>query len=157
VSVAVPEKAKPGPEQTGNEFIVPSLPSHLAAPNSSIMHDPSSNTKASTMSKPLPVAPKTQFPDNLLPILLSKIESLSTGNFGFIVESIHQDLKAEKVKKNAIEAKVREVGEKSKDKKVWVVKDMYKVSPIYVFLLHDFGHKTLFKYLGTCCPIIEGN
>lgn len=39
------------------------------------------------------------------------------------MDSIYQDLRSHKIKKNAIEAKVKEVGEKSKDgKKVWVLK-----------------------------------
>lgn len=37
-------------------------------------------------------------------------------------------MKVHKVKKNAIEAKVREVGEKCKEKKVWIVKPAVPVS-----------------------------
>jgi hypothetical protein len=39
------------------------------------------------------------------------------------VESVYQELRAHKVKKNAIEAKVREVAEKSKEKKIWVISE----------------------------------
>ncbi len=66
--------------------------------------------------------PKTVFPEVHLPLLLSKINALQTTNLTFLVEAIYQDLRAHKVKKNAIEAKVREVGEKSKDTKFWMVK-----------------------------------
>ncbi|PBK96692.1 hypothetical protein ARMGADRAFT_988685 [Armillaria gallica] len=66
--------------------------------------------------------PKTVFPEAHLPLLLSKINALQTTNLTFLVEAIYQDLRAHKVKKNAIEAKVREVGEKSKDTKFWKVK-----------------------------------
>ena len=45
-----------------------------------------------------------------------------------IVETVHRELQAHKVKKNAIEAKVREVGEKCKEKKVWIVKADVRVS-----------------------------
>jgi hypothetical protein len=38
------------------------------------------------------------------------------------VESIYQDLRKFGVKKNAIEAKLKEVAEKSKEKKVWTAK-----------------------------------
>jgi phosphoserine phosphatase len=54
--------------------------------------------------------------------LISKITDLATSNITFLVESIYQDLRVHKVKKNAIETKVREVGEKCKERKVWIVK-----------------------------------
>lgn len=62
-----------------------------------------------------------------MPLLLAKIKELDTGNLTFIVETVYKELSTQKagVKKNAIEVKVREVGEKSKDSgsaKVWVVK-----------------------------------
>ena len=44
------------------------------------------------------------------------------------METVHRELQAHRVKKNAIEAKVREVGEKSKERKVWVVRADIKVS-----------------------------
>lgn len=71
--------------------------------------------------------PKNPFPEAHLPALLSKIETLATGSLISIVETVYQELKEHKVKKNAIEAKVREVGEKCKDKKVWVVKPVVSV------------------------------
>lgn len=48
-------------------------------------------------------------------------------SFVLLVETIYQELKAHKVKKIAIEAKIREVGEKCKEKKVWVVKPALEV------------------------------
>ena len=47
---------------------------------------------------------------------------MQTGNITGIVETVYLELRAHKVKKNAIEAKLREIGEKSKEKKVWVLK-----------------------------------
>jgi chromatin assembly factor 1 subunit A len=38
------------------------------------------------------------------------------------VEAIYQDLREHKVTKVAIEAKIKEIGEKCKEKKIWVVK-----------------------------------
>jgi chromatin assembly factor 1 subunit A len=67
--------------------------------------------------------PKTGFPETHMPLLLTKITSLCTGNFAFLVESIYQELRVHDVKKNAIEAKIREIGEKSKEKKIWIVKE----------------------------------
>jgi chromatin assembly factor 1 subunit A len=72
-------------------------------------------------------APKTVFPEAHLDTLLVKIASLATPSLAFLVESIYQDLRDSNVKKNAIEAKVREMGEKSKDRKVWVVKQGVQV------------------------------
>ncbi|KAI6028453.1 chromatin assembly factor 1 subunit A-domain-containing protein [Pisolithus orientalis] len=66
------------------------------------------------------------FPDEHLGALLAKVTTLATPSLNFLVESIYQDLRIHKVKKNAIEAKVREVCEKSKDK-VWVVREAIPV------------------------------
>ncbi len=46
------------------------------------------------------------------------------------MEAVFQELRTFKVKKNAIEAKIKEVAEKLKDKdrKVWVVKPDFKVN-----------------------------
>lgn len=72
-------------------------------------------------------APKTAFPDQLVPDLIKKISQLETGNLMGIVENIFQDFKDLKVKKNAIEAKVKEVAEKCRFKKIWVVKEQFLV------------------------------
>ena len=66
--------------------------------------------------------PKTNFPDAHLPFLLEKITSLATGSITYLVEAIYQELRVHNVKKNSIEAKIKEVGEKSKEKRLWVVK-----------------------------------
>lgn len=61
-------------------------------------------------------------------MLLSKITALATSNLAFIVETVYQDVREHRVKKNSIEAKIKEVGEKCKTQKVWVVKPDVKVS-----------------------------
>jgi len=66
--------------------------------------------------------PKTAFPEVHLSLLLDKITILQSASINFLVEAIHRELREHKVKKNTIEAKVREVSEKCKEKKVWVVK-----------------------------------
>ena len=63
-----------------------------------------------------------------MPHLLARIDALATPSLLGIVETVHRELAAHKVKKNAIEAKVREVGEKCKEKKVWIVKAEVKVN-----------------------------
>jgi chromatin assembly factor 1 subunit A len=96
--------------------------SNLPLPPATVSSTPTGNAKA-------PLAkPKTAFPDALLPMLISKIDSLATGSFNAIVDSLYLDLRTHKVKKNAIEAKVREVCEKHKEKRVWTVKDDIRVS-----------------------------
>jgi hypothetical protein len=87
-------------------------------------------------------APKTTFPDTHLPALVSKIAALETSNITFLVESIYQELRPHKVKKNAIEAKIKEVGEKCKEKKVWIIKPSvtvcsHKLSCVYQTMLTE--------------------
>lgn len=105
--------------QADPAFAVPSL--HGAV-------QPLAGTAAPSASKRTANStPKTIFPEAHLGTLLAKITELATPSLVFLVESIYQDLRMHKIKKNAIEAKVREIGEKSKDKKVWVVKSTVQV------------------------------
>ena len=108
-------------------FVVPSLPDRLAAPingamNSSLAPTASTPSFASGSMKTPASTPKTTFPDVHLPFLLEKISALQTSSIAFLVDTIHRELSAHKVKKNAIEAKIKEVGEKCKEKKIWVIK-----------------------------------
>jgi chromatin assembly factor 1 subunit A len=107
-------------------FAVPSLPGRLlSAPSTttaSILPSSSTNGPANMKRTNSAPAPKTAFPDAHLPALVSKIAALETSNITFLVESIYQELRPHKVKKNAIEAKIKEVGEKCKEKKVWIIK-----------------------------------
>ncbi|KAL1947649.1 hypothetical protein VTO73DRAFT_13373 [Trametes versicolor] len=116
------------PQQTTDGFVIPALPPHLAKSTSSSSVPSTSGPNASS-NLPTPSgpkrgapAPKNPFPDAHLPHLLTRIEELATSSLHCIVETVHHELQAHKVKKNAIEAKVREVGEKSKERKVWVVR-----------------------------------
>lgn len=104
------------------QFAVPALPDRLTKPNP--------EGSPSVKRTPAVTIPKTPFPDAHLPVLVAKIQAMQTGNIAGIVETVYQDLRAHKVKKNAIEAKLKEVGEKSKEKKIWVVKSEYLVSPL---------------------------
>ncbi|KAG6888480.1 hypothetical protein C0995_007906 [Termitomyces sp. Mi166 len=106
-------------------FVVPSLPDRLVEPSGS-QHASNvvslSQTAASSLPPKKVAGPKQPFPDQHLPFVLQKIASLQTGSINFLVETIYRDLREHKVKKNMIEAKVREVGEKCKEKKFWIVK-----------------------------------
>jgi len=119
------------PQASASEprFAVPALPSRLhpsaAAASANLQ---TVQAAAPATSKRPPPAPKTTFPDAHLPLLLTRIISLATGSLTYIVETLHQELKDQRVKKNAIEAKVREVGEKCKMQKIWVVKPAVKAA-----------------------------
>lgn len=101
-------------------FAVPSLPIRLINPTGSGSSSPVPAVPGAAKKPSL--APKTTFPEVHLPFLLEKVNSLQAGSINFLVEAIHRDLREHKVKKNTIEAKVREVGEKCKEKKFWVLK-----------------------------------
>jgi hypothetical protein len=110
-------------------FAVPSLPHRLSFPSQTIKSLPTSGGPPPSIPAPAPSiikrtvsTPKTSFPDTHLAFLLTKISSLQAANITFLVEAIYQELRIHKVKKNAIEAKVREVGEKCKVTKIWVIK-----------------------------------
>jgi hypothetical protein len=107
------------------------LPDQLANPSSS------RRISASTSSLPkrAPTGTKTAFPETHLPFLLSKIATLATGNLVYLVQNIYEELRVYGVKKNAIEGKIREIGEKSKEKKIWIVKDDFAVSEALTFLV----------------------
>ncbi|KAH9934943.1 chromatin assembly factor 1 subunit A-domain-containing protein [Fomitopsis serialis] len=127
---AVPETSAAGAKDR-SDFAVPALPSRLAVSNAQGTSAPSdasstSNTPVAVGPKKPALTPKTMFPEAHLPVLLSKINTLATSNLAFIVETVYQDLREQRVKKNAIEAKVKEVGEKSKSQKIWIVKPEVK-------------------------------
>ena len=120
-----------GQSHTADGFVIPALPPHLAHP----AHASSSSAASTNHTLPPAVtpkrgvpAPKTAFPDAHLPHLLSCIDTLATSSLQGIVEAVHRELQVHKVKKNAIEAKIREVSEKCKERKVWVVKPGIRVS-----------------------------
>jgi chromatin assembly factor 1 subunit A len=121
--------AKHAPPQSDDGFAVPALPDHVMdgtqlaaslAPSTSSADDPAKPRGAPK--------PKSAFPEALVPTLLAKIKELSTGSLILIIEAAYQDLKTHKVKKNALEAKIREVSEKTGSPKVWTVKPEFQVS-----------------------------
>ncbi|KAG5354202.1 hypothetical protein C0989_003715 [Termitomyces sp. Mn162] len=106
-------------------FVVPSLPDRLIQSSGSQHACDVVSSSAVTTSSVQPkkaTTSKQPFPDQHLAFVLQKIACLQTSSFNFLVETIHRDLREHKVKKNMIEAKIREVGEKCKEKKYWIVK-----------------------------------
>jgi chromatin assembly factor 1 subunit A len=104
-------------------FAIPAIPDHVLDGSRPVPTSTSSPPTADDPAKPRGgPKPKSTFPEALVPTLLAKIRELSTGSFVLIVEAVYQDLKAQKVKKNSLEAKIREVSEKTGSPKVWTVK-----------------------------------
>jgi len=103
------------PQAAANRpFLVPAIPErvHLA------LNEPQISTPG-VVKKP-PLGPKHPFPETHIPTLVAKINELATGSIVLIVESLYQELKDHKVKKNSIEAKVKELAVKKG--RIWVVK-----------------------------------
>jgi len=113
---------QPSGEQPKTEdgFLVPPLPSRIG---------PSTTGEVKKAGQG-----KATFPDIHLDFLLSKITEMQATSIISLTEAIYLDLKEHKVKKNAIEAKVKEVAEKCKEKKCWVVKPSYRVCYFHRFL-----------------------
>jgi chromatin assembly factor 1 subunit A len=110
-------------------FVVPALPERLfsaspAAAESSTGDTRGAKRKATNAAPP----PKTTFPDTHVPLLLQRIAASDTNSFVVLLDSVFQDIKSLGIKKNALEVKLREVAEKDKTKKAWVVKDDVWVS-----------------------------
>jgi len=111
----------------GATFAVPTVPARLMSNtdgSSMGIGDFSSNSPNSSTQVPkkAPAVPKAPFPETHMQFLLEKITQLQASSISALVESIHLELREHKVRKIAIEAKIREVGEKCKEKRVWVVK-----------------------------------
>ncbi|KAJ6630666.1 chromatin assembly factor 1 subunit A-domain-containing protein [Mycena sp. CBHHK59/15] len=108
-------------------FAVPSLPDRLIVATPPSRPDLSPPIP-STLAKRTAAPPKTVFPDIHLAHLLDKISSAQIASLPILVDAIYQELRDQKVKKNSIEAKVREVAEKCRVKKIWIVKDSFRVA-----------------------------
>ncbi|KAI0262931.1 chromatin assembly factor 1 subunit A-domain-containing protein [Gloeopeniophorella convolvens] len=115
-SSVVPPAASASAAKSGPQFVVPALPPHIAAPITGVLD------LASTQQVKRPrVVPKNPFPDAHLPFLKEKVASMGTSSLIALVEALYIDLKTHKVKKNAIEAKVREICVKDQ-RHIWSVK-----------------------------------
>ncbi|KAI0035984.1 hypothetical protein K488DRAFT_82595 [Vararia minispora EC-137] len=97
-----------------SNFAIPVLPAHVAA--GAPVSDPS-------LKAPKPkITPKSTFPDAYLTYLCEKVAQMHTGSLPVLVDAVYQDLRSHKVKKNAIEAKIREICAKDARGAVWAVK-----------------------------------
>ncbi|KAJ7098084.1 chromatin assembly factor 1 subunit A-domain-containing protein [Mycena belliarum] len=107
-----------------DKLTVPTLSDRVIIATPACQSDVTSSPHpTSTSVKRAVIAPRTVFPEIHLAQLLAKITSAQTSSLPILIDAIYQDLRDHKVKKNSIEAKVREVAEKCKIRKVWIVKE----------------------------------
>lgn len=99
---------------------MPALPPHILSSNTPPSEAVSSNGPQS-QAKRSRLKPKNPFPDVHLPFLKEKVANMGTSSLIALVEALHLDLKSHRVKKNAIEAKIREVCVKDQ-RHIWSVK-----------------------------------
>jgi chromatin assembly factor 1 subunit A len=102
---------------------MPALPPHVLNSNTPSPDAASPNpvNGQQSQSKRSRTTPKNPFPDAHLPFLKEKVASMGTNSLIALVEALHLDLKAHRVKKNAIEAKIREICVKDQ-RHVWSLK-----------------------------------
>ncbi|KAL1680833.1 chromatin assembly factor 1 subunit A-domain-containing protein [Schizophyllum commune] len=112
----------PAAATSSGPFLVPPLPDHVKAAATTASGSAAPAPSSSNLAKPSTFTPKNPFPDAHLPYLLSTIQKMQAKSVTALVEKIHADLQEHKVRKNAIEAKIREVAEKSAQGRVWVLK-----------------------------------
>jgi len=102
---------------------MPALPPHVLNANipSSEPAAPNSASSQQPQAKRPRTAPKNPFPEAHLPFLKEKVSIMGTSSLIALVEALHLDLKDHRVKKNAIEAKLREICVKDQ-RHIWSVK-----------------------------------
>ncbi|KAH9171528.1 hypothetical protein EDB89DRAFT_2243493 [Lactarius sanguifluus] len=105
------------------QFVIPALPPHLLNSSTGVLDPTSSNSATShqPQAKRPRTIPKNPFPDVHLPFLKEKVASMGTTSLISLIEALYLDLKTHGVKKNAIEAKVREICVKGQ-RQIWSVK-----------------------------------
>lgn len=103
------------PSKQTPQFAVPAIPPH-------VLNSSNSSSPSSALPKKPRVAPKNPFPEAHVPYLLKKVAHMGTGSLTLLVEAIYQDLKTHRVKKNAVEAKIRETCVKDQSHR-WVVRE----------------------------------
>ena len=121
IGISGATKKDPPPQRA---FVVPHLPDRLLAATSPAAVESSvdDTREAKRRAAHAVPSPKTTFPDAHVPLLLQKIAASNTNSFVVLLDSIFQDMKPLGIKKNALEVKLREVAEKDRAKKGWVVK-----------------------------------
>ncbi|KAI0303427.1 hypothetical protein B0F90DRAFT_1371375 [Multifurca ochricompacta] len=117
------------------QFVIPALPPHLLNSNTPTLDSaPSSSVNSQqSQTKRSRTTPKIPFPDAHLPLLKEKVANMGTSSLIALVEALHLDLKTHRIKKNAIEAKIREICVKDQ-RHVWSVKGDTEVCTLFSHL-----------------------
>src|SRR6266702_3959940 len=120
------------------QFVIPALPPHLLNSSTPALDPASSNSTSShqPQAKRSRTTPKNPFPDAHLPFLKEKVASMGTTSLIALVETLYLDLKTHGVKKNAIEAKIREICVKGQ-RHIWSLKANTEVSILFVVNDHS--------------------
>jgi chromatin assembly factor 1 subunit A len=107
---------------------MPALPPHIISSNTP-SSEPAASSSVSGQQPPAKrprTTPKNPFPDAHLPFLKEKVANMGTSSLIALIEALHLDLKTHRVKKNAIEAKLREICVKDQ-RHIWSVKSDMEV------------------------------
>lgn len=113
-----------GQTKTTDGFVIPALPDHIKLGDGSTSAN--STTPANKRGSSQPV-PKTTIPDSLLPEFVAMVHG-STSNRPVLVDEVYQALKDRGAKKNAVEAKFKEIAVKEKGTKKWIVSEEVRKS-----------------------------
>ena len=110
--------------KTEDGFAIPALPDRLKSddtPTSTIGTAQAKKHGSGTSSQPVP---KTTIPDSLLPEFITKVHG-STRTRSVLIDEVYHALKDRdaKIKKNAVDAKFKEIVVKEKGTKKWVVSE----------------------------------
>lgn len=116
-----------GRTKTADGFIIPALPDRLKSgdpPTPGNGTGPGKKRGSGASSQP---APKTTIPDSLLPEFIAKVHG-STSTRAVLIDEVYQALKDRGAKKNAVEAKFKEIAVKEKGTKKWYVSEEVRKS-----------------------------
>ena len=111
-----------GQIKTADGFVIPALPDRLKLNDASTSANSTAPAKKRSSGTSSQLAPKTTIPDSLLPEFITKVHG-STSTRAVLIDEVYQALKDRGVKKNAVEAKFKEISVKEKGTKKWVVSE----------------------------------
>lgn len=114
-------------DKDANGFVIPAIPDRLLPSSSSDPSTSSGPAKKRGSSQSNSSGAKPILPDHLVQKMAGLVLEAPSGTTQvLLIDKVHQALKAEGAKKNAVEATLKQVFEKEKTKKRWVVKEEYR-------------------------------
>lgn len=123
------ETAAPAKIKDTSGFVIPAIPDRLLPPSGASEPSTSSgptkkrgSNQANAMAGSKPI-----LPDHLVQKMAGLVLEAPSGTTQLLlVDKVHQALKADGAKKNAVEATLKQVFEKEKGKKRWIVREEYR-------------------------------